>query len=537
MAKQTFLGTKLRRLRLDKQLSQVDLAAELGISASYLNLIEHDRRDLTVPLLLKLSQILKVDPLIFASDQDGRLLAEITEALHDPVFQSETIADDAISNLVSDHPALSQSFVKLYQSYKGALGDLEYLRERLSQDSLLADSSFRLRTLVTSILSLAEIMNDNADMNNTQRQEFLGIVFKDSRALADTVTEMLSFVGRDHISGTTSTLSPADAATDFIQQNNNYFPDIETAANDLNVKMNQQPPSIQALSEYLLKEFNVSVEYATKDRHDMEISLYDETRKHLILSSSLPPSSVKFHLALLIGQLGYDDLFNELVNRSDLLPKSAQSKGHDALANYFAGACLFPYDLLYEAAEELHYDIELMQQKFGASYEQICHRLTTLHKPEKSGIPFHLIRTDIAGNISKRYSASGLRIPRYGSACPRWVVHASYLTPGIICTQISEMLDGSQFFSIARTVTKPSLGFKHPKRHYAISIGCEISHAHRLIYADGMNLAAPKTVMPVGISCRLCDRSDCSHRAAPPPAQSAKLNTSQRNISPGIGDW
>ncbi len=537
MAKQTFIGAKLRRLRLDKQLSQVDLAAELGISASYLNLIEHDRRDLTVPLLLKLSQILKVDPLIFASEQDGRLLADVTEALHDPLFQGDAITDEAISNLVADHPELSSALAKLYQSYKGALGDSEYMRERLSQDSLLADSSFRLRTLVTSILSLTEIMNDNADMDSSQRQDFLNIVFNDSKTLIDTVNEMLSFAGRDHSAGTTSTLSPADAATDFIQQNNNYFEQIEDAAKNLNTKMNQTPPSIQSLSDYLLKEFNVSIEYATKDRHDSEISLYDEERQHLTLSSSLPPSSVKFHLALLIGQLGYAELFKEIVAQSNLLPQSAKSKGVDALANYFAGACLFPYDLFYKAAEELRYDIELMQQQFGASYEQICHRLTTLHRPEKSGIPFHLIRTDIAGNISKRYSASGLRIPRYGSACPRWVVHTSYLTPGVICTQISEMPDGSQFFSIARTVTKPSLGFKHPKRHYAISIGCDISHAHRLIYADGMNLAAPKTVMPVGISCRLCDREGCTHRAAPPPAQSNRMSKNQRNISPGIGEW
>ncbi len=538
MAKNSFHGTKLRRLRKDKQFTQVELAAELGISASYLNLIEHDRRDLTVPLLLKLSQTLKVDPLLFASDQDGQLHADVTESLHDPLFANEDIPTNAASNLISDHPALATSFVKLYQGYKNALSELQYMRERLSQDSLLADSSFRLRTLVTSVLSLTEIMNDNADMDPAQRQEFLKIVFKDSRALADTVNEMLGFVGHDHLTGTTASVSPSDAVTDFIQHSNNYFEEIEQAAHDLSARMRlQTPPNIITLTDYLLAEFDVTIDYAAKDQHDSEISLYDEERRHLTLSRSLPPSSVKFHLALLIGQLGYQDLFNRIISTSDLQTETAIEKGRDALANYFAGACLFPYDLFYKAAEDLRYDIELLQQQFGASYEQICHRLTTLQKPEMSGVPFHLIRTDVAGNISKRFSASGLHIPRYGSACPRWIVHGSFLTPGTVCTQISEMPDGSQFFAIAQTVTKPSLGFKHPKRHYAISIGCELSQAHRLIYADGMNLATPRTVMPVGVSCRLCDRSNCTHRAAPPPAQGSRTVSSQRNISPGIGDW
>ncbi|WP_169570251.1 short-chain fatty acyl-CoA regulator family protein [Sneathiella limimaris] len=538
MAKQTFLGNKLRRLRIDKRLSQVDLAAELGISASYLNLIEHDRRDLTVPLLLKISQTLKVDPLVFASEQDGQLLADIGEIMQDPLLGSSQPPEDSVSRFVSEHQDIAHAFTKLYQGYKTASTDLQYLRERLSQDSVLADSSFRLRTLVTSIMSLTEIMRDNADMDQKQRQEFLQIVVNDSTSLTETINEMLGFVGMDKEAGSTINVSPDDAVTDFIQQNNNYFEEVESAAKDLIARLDIPfTPNIPALSDYLLKQLNVTVEFADKERHDTEISLYDEERRHLTLSRSLPPSSVKFHLALLIGQLQFQDLLSGLVAKSDLLPDMAKEKGMAAMSNYFAGACLLPYDMFYEAAEELRYDIELLQQQFGASYEQICHRLTTLQKPEKSGVPFHLIRTDIAGNISKRFSASGLRIPRYGSACPRWVVHSSILTPGTLCTQISEMPDGNQYFSIARTVTKPSLGFKYPKRHYAISIGCEISHANRLIYADGMNIEAPKTVMPVGITCRLCDRKNCAHRAAPPPQQSSRPTSTKRNISPGIGEW
>ncbi|MBL4907518.1 MAG: DUF2083 domain-containing protein [Sneathiella sp.] len=538
MAKNSFIGARLRRLRKDKRLAQIDLAAQLGISASYLNLIEHDRRDLTVPLLLRLSQILKIDPLIFSSDKDGQLFAEIKETLQDPLFDGEEIPEKAIANITSEFPDFCTVFVRLYKAYKNALGDLQYLNERLSQDSLLADSSFRLRTLVTSILSLTEIMHDNEDLKTSQRQEFLNIVLNDSLALTDTVNEMLGFISGDPLSEKGLAPSSIEAVTDFIQSNNNYFADIEEATETVRNKLRvKEFPNIHDLTQYLAVQHGVSIEYADRNSHEMEISLFEERQQHLTLSRALPPSSVKFHLALLIGQLEYNDLFDSLLINSDLSNTSSKEKGKDALANYFAGACLFPYETFYAAAEEYRYDIELLQQQFGASYEQICHRLTTLQRPEKSGIPFHLIRTDVAGNISKRFSASGLRIPRYGSACPRWIVHASLLTPGVICTQISEMPDGSRYFSVARTITKPSLGYAYPKRHYAISIGCDINQAHRLVYTQGMALVAPRAVMPVGIACRLCDREICTHRAAPPPTQPVRSRNNSRNISPGIGDW
>lgn len=538
MARTPYMGSRLRRLRKDKQLSQTDLAGMIGISTSYLNLIEHDRRDLTVPLLLKISQTLQVDPMAFAGGQDGQLLAETAEAFNDPLFSADAYTDDALTNFTSDYPELARLVVKLYQAYKITSGDLQMLRERLSHDSLLADSSFRLRTLVTSVLSLTEIMHDNRDLDEDERQRFLEIVLKDGTSLADTVDEMMGFVGGEPLSDKEFTPSPFEAVTDFVQQHNNYFDEIEQAADAIRPDLGGGSPNLMELTQYLQQKLKVDIHYATEDQHDIEITLFDDRRRVLTLSKALPPSTVKFHMALLIGQLTSDTLFQKIIDRdASLSTEVAKSKGKDALANYFAGSCLLPYELFLESAERVRYDIELLQQQFGASYEQICHRLTTLQRPEKSGIPFHLIRTDVAGNISKRFSASGLRIPRYGTACPRWIVHSALLTPEAICTQIAELPDGSQFFSIARTVAKPSLGYNKPKRYYAISIGCALPHSHRLVYADNMNLTNPKSVMPVGITCRLCDRPNCGHRAAPPPNQPTKRSSNTRNISPGVGEW
>lgn len=538
MAKSPLLGNRLRRLRKEKNLTQVDLADKLGISASYLNLLENNRRSMTVPLLLHVSQILKVDPQVFSPQEEGHLIGEITDALKDPLFADDEFTDEEIAEMAAEAPALSAAFKKSYDAFKAAQTDLQLLSERLSQDLLFAGSSFRLRTLVTSIMSSTEIVHDNDDLSPKERKEFLQIVLKDSEALNDTVNEMLGVVGDGSLTGKAWTPSPNEAVSDFIQTRNNYFDQIEISAAEFRKSLGGGDLlSTSLMIDHLRDKHDVAVEFATRDSHNTEATLYDERNQSLVLSKSLPQSSVNFHLALLCGQLAYSDLFAELSNAPELPTDSAKQKGVAALANYFAGAVLLPYDSFYRAAEDQRYDIELLQQQFDASFEQICHRLTTLMRPGKSGVPFHLIRSDIAGNISKRFSASGLRIPRYGNSCPRWVLHAAFLTPGTLCPQISEMPDGSRFFSIARTVTKPSLGYGQPKRHYAISIGCDIAEAHRLIYTDGLNLAAPKTVMPVGITCRLCERANCAQRAAPPPSQVRQMTPQRRNISPGIGDY
>jgi predicted transcriptional regulator/transcriptional regulator with XRE-family HTH domain len=532
------LGTRLRRLRKDKKLTQVDLANQLGISASYLNLIEHNRRSITVPILLRLSQILKVDPLIFSPQDENHLISEIADTLKDPLFEDDTFEDSEIANMAAEAPSLGLALKKTYDAYKSTQSDMQLLSERLSQDLLFADSSFRLRTLVTSILSSTEIMHDNEDLSARDRKEFLKIVLKDSESLADTVSEMLGFVGGDGFTDKSSAPSPVEAVSDFIQTKNNYFDAIENAASDFQAALRENITPTQTMAEYLQREHGVKVEFADRDRHNTEATLFDEQHRHLILSKALPQASVNFHLALLCGQLSFPELFDNLASGPELVNDAAREKAVAALTNYFAGAYLLPYKEFLTAAQNLRYDIELLQQQFGASYEQVCHRLTTLQRPGESGIPLHLIRSDIAGNISKRFTSSGLRIPRYGNSCPRWVLHSAFLTPGIICPQISEMPDGGRYFSIARTVTKPSLGYTQPKRHYAISLGCEINHAHHMVYADGMNLTAPRTVVPVGITCRLCDRPNCAQRAAPPPSQAKEpVLTQKRNISPGIGDF
>ena len=188
-------------------------------------------------------------------------------------------------------------------------------------------------------------------------------------------------------------------------------------------------------------------------------------------------------------------------------------------ANYFAGCAAHalwrPAD---GGARQLRYDHRrcCQQQLPGASFEQVCHRLTTLRRLGARGVPFHFLRVDIAGNLSKRFSASGLPIARYGGICPRWNVHAAFLAPGQIRSQVSRLPDDSTYFDIACAVIKADQGYHAPKSYFAIDLGCEISHAPELVYSDGMDLDNPGAVVPVGVTCRLCARADCRQRAQAP---------------------
>src|SRR5258708_32547195 len=175
-----------------------------------------------------------------------------------------------------------------------------------------------------------------------------------------------------------------------------------------------------------------------------------------------------------------------------------------------------PYDDFPGTAEEMRYDIELLQHHYIASWEQVCHRLTTLRRPGASGVPFHFVRVDIAGNISKRFSGTGIRFARFSGSCPRWDVHAAFLTPGRVRTQLSKMPDGTAYFCVARTIRKSYGGYASGDSLMAVGIGCPVREARKLVYADGHDLENLDAAVPIGTTCRLCERLDCDQRAFPP---------------------
>ena len=460
------LGAKLRLLRRQEGLSQVQLAERLGISPSYLNLIEANKRPLTAPLLLRLAQAFQLDLRAFAPEDDLRRAEDLMEAFGDPLFEPLDLPAQEVRDLAQNHPALAQAVFKLYQAYQATKSGLDTLSERFE-----------------------EVQGFDTD--------------------------------RTHL--------PAEAVGDFLQAHRNHFPELEAAAEDLwrDAKLEQD-----LLYPGLLKAFEalgLRVEVRQAEAMPGQLRRFDPKRKVLFLSELLPLRSRVFQLAHQWALLRHGDLLDGLAADPSLATPGALTLGRVALANYVAAAVAMPYRPFLKAAKAVRYDIELLTRRFQVGFEQACHRLTTLRRPGEEGVPFHFLRIDIAGNISKSFSASGIRIARYSGCCPRWNVHAAFLTPGLVRTQLSEMPDGRRYFCIARTLHRDTGTYRGQHAAQAVGLGCELGFAKDLIYSDGVRLDQPP--VPVGVTCRLCDRTDCEQRAFPPLQHPFKVDENQRRSS------
>src|SRR2546423_1789899 len=285
----------------------------------------------------------------------------------------------------------------------------------------------------------------------------------------------------------------------------------------------------RSMVDHLLRTYKIDVRPVPIGRDRGAVRRFDPEKRTLLLSEALPPWSRNFQVAHQIGVLAVHNVIDSIIARSqqDLTTAESVKLCRVALANYFAAALPMPDDEFLRFCEETRYDIELLQHHFTTSWEQVCHRLTTMRKADAIGIPFHFVRVDIAGNISKRYSGTGIRFARFSGSCPRWDVHAAFLTPGRIRTQLSRMPDGTAYFCVARTIRK-SFGYASGDALMAVGIGCPVSDARKIVYADAYDLDNLEAAVPIGTTCRLCERLDCDQRAFPPLQQGLILDENVR---------
>ena len=534
MAKHALLGNRLRGLRQRRGVTQVEMAAGLGISPSYLNLIEHNRRALTRPLLLKLAEAYDVDTQAFSGTEEARLLAELSELFADPVLRGHEVGRQALGELVGNVPEVTSALFSLYRAYRNAREDVLGLTERLADNPYLSVACHRLLTLLTSIRSCSEILQDNIDLPVERRQHFVDILVQESENLTELANELFDFFAGHGLRELRGAGTPTEEVTDALHARANHFPELETAAETARGEIGLGPANaFEALAGRLASAHGVDVEIARGDGGGPELchpelSHWDPRARCLVLSEILARSTINFQLARRLGGLACAPAIDALVADASLSSPAARAMYRNALENYFAGALLMPYRAFLEAARDLRHDIELLQRRFGVSFEQVCHRLTTLQRPGAEGVPFHFLRVDPAGNILKRFSRSGLPIPRYGGACPLWNVHTAFMNPGRIDTQLARLPDGSTYLFVARAITKPGIGHRAPKSHYSVAIGCEVSFARHMVYADGVGLERRDAAVPVGIHCRQCPRDDCLQRAFPSlldPSAAPALNS------------
>ena len=258
---------------------------------------------------------------------------------------------------------------------------------------------------------------------------------------------------------------------------------------------------------------------------------FDRHNRRLFLSEMLHIPARTFQTAVQVALLSYGGEIDRLIAEADLSSDDANRLFRIGLANHFAGALMMPYGRFVEAATSVRYDIDVLANRFGASIEQVAHRLTTLQRGERRGVPFFLLRLDQAGNISKRFSAGGFPFARFGGTCPRWRVHDAFATPGETIVQPVELPDGSRYLTISRTVE--SIRGRHPlnARKLAISLGCEISYAKQVVYGDGLDLTHADAVTPTGVTCRMCERINCTARAFPPMTRPLKIDATRKGFS------
>ena len=477
MEKKAFIGHKLRRFRMEQGVNQSEMAEQLDISPSYLNLIEHNQRPVTVPLLLRLSQTFDVDLRNLADDEDANLVADLIEVFGDPIFQEQQIPERELKDLIAVSPSAAGAVRALYRAYSSIRDDAEALGHQPAQ--------------------------------------------------------------REKTSATRNATDAIEEVREYQERQSNYFEAIESAAESLRSELNVTPYNLAfALVDNLRSRHSVETKVMPATVLQNTLRQFKNHQQRLLLSEMLPVSGRTFQLGVQTAFLEQEELIDRTVEKAEL--KTADGPGilKSSLANYFAGALMMPYVEFRGAAQELKHDIELMQQRFMASLEQVCHRLTTLQRPNQRGIPFFFLRVDKAGNVSKRLipswqgdSAGKFKFARFGGTCPRWVLHDAFASPGRILTQISTMPDDTTFFTFARTLDPIGSWQYGGTAQFAVALGCEMKDAKNIIYSDGLDLKGKKPGVPVGVSCRVCERMDCSQRAYPPLHHRLRTEHGVRTVS------
>lgn len=467
--RKAFMGVRLKRLREERGLTQVALARALELSASYLNQLEKNQRPLTVPILLKINSVFGVDVQLFSEDDEARLVADLRDVLADPGLDEE-VALTEIREIASNMPAVGRAIVTQHRRLREATERADALAARLG-------------------------------------------------------------VGAEEAAP--AQLMPYEQVRDYFYAHHNHFPELDEAAEKLFAKARLTAGDCATgLKRYLADRVGVQVVIEPQGEGMPVQRRFDASARVLRLSSTLKPGQLAFEMATQLAYLEMGDVIDQLAEDAASGSEETRRLARIGLANHFAGAILMPYGLFIDAAERLRYDIDLLSQRFGVGFETICHRLSTLQRPERRGVPFFFVRVDRAGNISKRQSATDFHFSRVGGSCPLWNVYEAFATPGRVLTQLARMPDERTYLWIARTVSRGQGGYGAPSKTFAIGLGCDLSHAHRLVYAKGLDLKDHDAAVPIGAGCKVCERPNCPQRAFPAIGRRTAIDENERRFAP-----
>jgi XRE family transcriptional regulator, fatty acid utilization regulator len=455
-----YLGRQLRRLRRELGLNQSAMAAEIGVSPSYLNHLERNQRPVTAGVLLRLAGAYDVDLKSFAAEGgEGTGVDQLAEIFADPLLGGFTVPRYELVEMADNAPAAADAVSRLYAAL------VELRRQPAAEEERGAE------------------------------------------------------------------ISPQSWVRDHIQAQRNHFPALEEAAETLAGALGDPLTIVEPLRRRLKDGYGIEARMVPPELIEAASQHYDLHRKRLMLSALLRPESRTFALAYQLALMEFRPLLAQMAEAAVPPDEPSRRLLHMSLANYAAAAIMMPYAPFLAAAEAERYAVDPLCARFGASVEQVAHRLTTLGRKDARGIPFFMLRVDAAGNVSKRFAGESFPFSRFGGTCPRWNLHSAFQTPGRVLTQIVETPDGQRFFTIARTVQRSVRLDPREDSQLAIGLGCDAAHAGRIAYADGLDLASPY-VTPIGPACLICPRPRCPQRAAAPAGRTLRVNEARKTISP-----
>lgn len=449
-----FLGPRIKRLRRELGLTQQAMAEDLGISPSYVALIERNQRPLTADLLLRLAASYRLDMSELAADERDDYARRLTQIFKDPIFAEIELSTLEIADIATSFPGVAEALLRLHGAYAREQQALAGWREGNAQSG------------------------------------------------PDAIAEARAFITRA----------------------GNHFPDLETQAETVAAAIAEAG----GMADYLRLQ-GTRLRFLPAEVMMGALRRYDRHGEQLLIDDALPPQARQWQIALHLAYTALRRPIAAYLSDSGLASDTARQLVRRALAGYAAAAIVMPYDRFARAVEARAYDIDALAGVFGASFEQVAHRLTTLGRAGSAHVPFFFIRVDAAGNVSKRLDGAGFPFAAHGGGCPLWNLHQAFQTPGRILTQWLELPDGQRFFSIVRTVTSGGETHDRPPVTRAIALACAAEHAPRLIYAQG---TTPPTPAPIGLACRLCHRPDCTARSEPPLGREILPDDTRRAAAP-----
>lgn len=474
MAK-VFMGVRLRSLRTERGMTQAALAQALELSPSYLNQIEQDQRPLTVPVLLKIHKVLGVDIQQFSEDEEARLLSQLRDALAACPQPEGGVPLPELRELATKLPHLARALLAMHRRHLADAERLEALSARLGDERSSAAP---------------------------------GVALEPVRQM------------------------PFEAVRDFVFAHRNYFDALDRAAELLARQAREQDGNLHEWLKYRLQARHGVLVLSAGASGSASHRRYDAATRTLHLAAQLRPAQQAFQLATQLALLEFDGLIEAQLRTASWQDEATRRLARLGLANYVAGAFVLPYGEFLQAAERLHYDIDLLARRFGVGFETVCHRLSTLQRADAPGVPFFFIRVDRAGNISKRQSATHFHFSKTGGTCPLWNVYEAFSQPGRIVPQLASMPDGRVYLWIARSITHAGQGWGAPGKTFSIGLGCDVQHAARLVYSQGMDLRSLEAATPIGMGCKVCERSACPQRAFPFVGKPLRVNENESGFVP-----